>query len=142
MSDDTINRQDAIDAIERLILPQVKGETAAEEINRVAWRCAINCAEEMIVHLPSAERRGRWEHYEHREPQYDIEGYKTWAEAYKCSNCGFIHTVIEDFGHYAFCPNCGADMREAKNGCDDCFIPMFYNLEDDDSICRDCGVGE
>ena len=90
----------------------------------------------------SKERRGRWEHYEHREPQYDIEGYRTWAEAYKCSNCGFIHTVIEDFGHYAFCPNCGADMREAKNGCDDCFIPMFYNLEDDDSICRDCGVGE
>lgn len=36
----------------------------------------------------------------------------------------------------------GADMRETKNGCDDCFIPMFYNLEDDDSICRDCGVGE
>ena len=61
-----------------------------------------------------AERRGRWEHYEHREPQYDIEGYKTWAEAYKCSNCGFIHTVIEDFGHYAFCPRCGARMEEGR----------------------------
>lgn len=57
---DLISRQAAIDAIERLILPQTKGETAAEEINRVAWRCAINCAEEMIGHLPSAERRGRW----------------------------------------------------------------------------------
>ena len=64
------------------------------------------------LYRPSAERRGRWEHYEHREPQYDIEGYKTWAEAYKCSNCGFIHTVIEDFGHYAFCPRCGARMEE------------------------------
>ena len=60
---------------------------------------------------PSAERRGRWVHYEHREPQYDIEGYKTWAEEYQCSNCGFIHTVIEDFGHYAFCPRCGARME-------------------------------
>lgn len=58
-----------------------------------------------------ADRRGNWEHYEHREPQYDIDGNKTWAEAYKCSNCGFIHTVIEDFGHYSFCPRCGADMR-------------------------------
>ena len=56
--DDLISRQSAIDAIEKLILPQVKGETAAEEINRVAWRCAINCAEEMIGHLPSAERHG------------------------------------------------------------------------------------
>lgn len=56
-------------------------------------------------------RYRNWVHYEHREPQYDIEGYKTWAEAYKCSNCGFIHTVIEDFGHYSFCPRCGADMR-------------------------------
>lgn len=60
-------------------------------------------------------RRGRWEHYEHREPQYDIMGVKTWAEAYKCSNCGFIHTVIEDFGHYAFCPNCGAIMDKEEN---------------------------
>lgn len=65
-----------------------------------------------ISELPSAERRGRWEHYEHREPQYDIMGIKTWAEAYKCSNCGFIHSVIEDFGHYTFCPNCGAYMGE------------------------------
>lgn len=55
-------------------------------------------------------RHGRWEYYEHREPQYDIMGIKTWAEAYKCSNCGFIHSVIENFGHYAFCPNCGSRM--------------------------------
>ena len=52
---DYIDRQAAIDAIERLILPQTKGETAAEEIKRVAWRCAINCAEEMIGHLPTVE---------------------------------------------------------------------------------------
>lgn len=60
-------------------------------------------------------RHGRWEHYEHREPQYDIMGVKTWAEAYKCSNCGFIHSVIEDFGHYAYCPNCGSIMDKEEN---------------------------
>lgn len=59
-----------------------------------------------------AEQQARWEHYEHREPRYDIMGVKTWAEAYKCSNCGFIHSFIEDFGHYAFCPNCGAKIDE------------------------------
>lgn len=52
---DYIDRQAAIEAIEKLILPQTKGETMAEEINRVAWRCAINCAEEMIGHLPTIE---------------------------------------------------------------------------------------
>lgn len=52
---DYIDRQAAIDAIEKLILPQTKGETMAEEINRVAWGCAINCAEKMIGHLPTAQ---------------------------------------------------------------------------------------
>lgn len=135
MNDDTISRQAAIDALDGEL--KITGRENAETI-----RDYINGVGKKLRDLPSAERRGRWEHYEHREPQYDIEGYKTWAEAYKCSNCGFIHTVIEDFGHYAFCPRCGSDMREAKNGCDDCFVPMFYNLEDDDSICRDCGGGE
>lgn len=70
--------------------------------------------EKKLNALPYTERRGRWEHYEHREPRYDIMGVKTWAEAYKCSNCGFIHSFIEDFGHYAFCPNCGAKMDEVE----------------------------
>ena len=89
--DDLISRRAAIEAIDRAVTKEA-----------ARWS---------LQELPSAERRGRWEHYEHREPQYDIEGYKTWAEEYQCSNCGFIHTVIEDFGHYAFCPRCGAQME-------------------------------
>lgn len=138
--DDTIYRQSAIDALDAICDRECEYPKKQRAV--MCGACRLGSAFDAIDELPSAERHGRWEHYEHREPQYDIEGYKTWAEAYKCSNCGFIHTVIEDFGHYAFCPNCGADMREAKNGCDDCFIPMFYNIEDDDSICRDCEVGE
>lgn len=76
-----------------------------------------------VYKLPSAERRGRWE--------------QVGDNAYRCSACGEISCC-----NSPFCSECGADMREAKNGCEDCFIPMFYNLEDDDSICRDCGVGE
>lgn len=35
------------------------------------------------------------------------------------------------------------NARDAVAGkYDTCFIPMFYNLEDDDSICRNCEVGE
>lgn len=33
-------------------------------------------------------------------------------------------------------------LVEMKDPCATCFVPQFYNLEDDDSICRDCGVSE
>ncbi len=98
--DDLISRQAAIDAIEKLILPQVKGETAAEEINRIAWRCAINCAEEMIGHLPSAERHGRW--------LYDD------GAMHKCSVCGELSCCTS---HY--CRECGAKM-DGKSKCVEC----------------------
>lgn len=75
------------------------------------------------------EQRGRWEDVEHA-PNGLL--YAT------CSVCGKRQTIEAT----NYCGNCGARMREAKNGCDDCFIPIFYNLEDDDSICRDCEVGE
>ena len=94
--DDLISRQAAIDAIEKLILPQVKGDTAAEEINRVAWRCAINCAEEMIGHLPSAERHGRWI----QEPNC----------YYRCSVCGDHYPCVKTNMDYYYCPNCGSCM--------------------------------
>lgn len=71
-----------------------------------------------IINMPSAQperKRGKWVFYEDRSPVWDIAGEKTWARAYKCSECSFVHSVIEDFGQYAFCPNCGADMREVDD---------------------------
>lgn len=104
---DYIDRQAAIEAIERLILPQTKGETAAEEINRVAWRCAINCAEEMIGHLPSAEvepvKRGKW--------IYDNQFH--WYRA-SCSECGYMRATdikADNWNGWKYCPNCGAKME-------------------------------
>ena len=98
MNDDTISRQAAIDAIDRLILPQTKGETAAEEINRVAWRCAINCAEEMIGHLPSAERHGMW---------VDVEPAPYNLFYATCSVCGERQTI--EVANY-----CGAALNEVN----------------------------
>lgn len=81
------------------------------------WRCCKRggdfedacCA---IENAPTIEtRNGKWIFYERREQVYDLMGTNTWANAYRCSECGFIHTVIEDFGRYVFCPSCGADMR-------------------------------
>lgn len=59
-------------------------------------------------------RHGKWIFIERREPQYDILGVKTWGVAYRCSECGFVHSVIEDFGHYTFCPRCGAKIDEVE----------------------------
>lgn len=63
---------------------------------------------------PIEQKHGEWMLIERREPQFSLFGTKTWAVAYRCSECGFIHTVIEDFGHYAFCPNCGARMERIE----------------------------
>lgn len=55
-------------------------------------------------------RHGRWESYSIEPEAYDIAGVKSWAKKYRCSECGFLHTVIEDFGIYTYCPRCGARM--------------------------------
>lgn len=80
------------------------------------------------------ERRGRW------IPDFNGK-FKGGAYWFRCSRCGRTVPDVRN-GGWDYCPSCGADMREKKNECDTCFIPMFYNLEDDDSICRDCEVGE
>lgn len=57
--------------------------------------------------IPSAEKTGKWIKVGEIEGIYDIEGVRTRGIKYQCPHCGFIHTVIEDFGIYSYCPNCG-----------------------------------
>jgi len=89
-----------------------------EESYMEGWCKGFNAAVDHcighVIYATTIEERktGKWIFHERREPQFDISGVKTWGVAYKCSECGFIHTVIEDFGHYQFCPNCGSDNRE------------------------------
>ena len=42
---DLIDRAAALEEIESFYPPKVRGESEAEEINRVGWECAINCIE-------------------------------------------------------------------------------------------------
>lgn len=51
-----------------------------------------------------------WEDIGRDNDVYDLKGVHTWAEKYRCTNCGFIHSVIQDFGHYNFCPKCGTRL--------------------------------
>ena len=45
---------------------------------------------------------------------YAIDGVKTWGIKCQCDKCDFSTIVIEDFGYYKYCPNCGAKMIESQ----------------------------
>lgn len=45
---------------------------------------------------------------------YDIAGVKTWGIKCQCDRCDFTTIVVEDFGYYKFCPNCGAKMVDPQ----------------------------
>lgn len=75
---------------------------------------AASGVRKLVQTLPSIEperKIGEWMLYESRSDIYDLEGVCTWGRGYRCSECGFMHWFIEDFGIYSFCPNCGAYMR-------------------------------
>lgn len=63
-----------------------------------------------LVNIPAADVkpvvRGRWE-----ETGSFSDEMIDWV---RCSNCGEEAPVFTD--NYDFCPNCGADMRESKDG--------------------------
>ena len=68
---------------------------------------------EAVEEMPSVtptERTGHWTRHTRVEDVYDIAGVKTWGIKCQCDKCDFTTTVIEDFGYYNFCPNCGARM--------------------------------
>lgn len=89
---DTINRQDAIDRINKQrehLQPDVYPQDA---IGDAAYRI---CAE-FIERLPSAEHTGKW-----------LEDSEWWYQTiYRCSECG---KQVSNMSNY--CPDCGADMR-------------------------------
>lgn len=105
--EDAISRQAAIDAIENT--KSVKSED--DEI----YVAKIN-AEMNIQLLPSvsAEKTGQWSR-KTKVDAYDIEGVKSWGIKCQCDRCTFTTIVVEDFGYYKYCPNCGAKM-EVENG--------------------------
>lgn len=71
---------------------------------------AIRLCKEIVEKQPTIEpevRHGRWIPIE-----YDCysDGSPVW-DKYECSECGHEHSGEEDT-LTAFCPDCGADMRE------------------------------
>lgn len=93
---DTISRQDAVDALTTYIYNVYKameGKTLPVEDCR-------NAAESVIDELPTVQpklRSGEWN--------------KIHWKAFRCSECNRISEYNTNF-----CPNCGADMRGEADG--------------------------
>ena len=86
---DLIRRQDAIDAISRYIAG-VPYEKAKRILNAV----------------PSAQKKGKWINVPHKKAR--ICSICEHDEPYKFAD--------DDVNVFAYCPNCGADMRGEHDG--------------------------
>ena len=70
-----------------------------------------------IINAPSVNpqpKTGHWMRKTKVDGVYDIAGVKTWGGKCQCNKCDFTTTVIEGFGYYNYCPNCGAKMVESQ----------------------------
>ena len=107
MSDDTISRQETIDAIEQHKMAVLEGLEIDEGI-AYGYEAAHRHLVDIVKQLPSAERLGTWT--TKRTMYHDGETY--------CDQCGW---TWEDITHgrisvtrTPFCPNCGARMRMTR----------------------------
>lgn len=105
MSDDTISRQEAIDALDAICDRECEYPKKQRAVMCAA--CHLGSAFDVIDELPSAVRRGRWVKGDEMA-DYPRVPYKSW-ETY-CSCCGAIKEQSND----GFCGNCGARMEATE----------------------------
>lgn len=105
--------EQAISNLKRAKCVPYKKETLAiaikvlEETQNIHDKC-MRCVEfSMFKPLPEL---GHWSR-KTKVDTYDIEGVKTWGIKCQCDRCTFTTIVVEDFGYYSYCPNCGAKME-------------------------------
>lgn len=83
------------------ILANIDRRVCDDELNE-----ALDMA---IKALEQEPKTGHWSR-KTKVDAYDIAGVKTWGIKCQCDRCDFTTIVVEDFGYYKFCPNCGAKM--------------------------------
>ena len=107
-SEDCISRTELLSRIdaERKHLLDLKMDGAEHII--------VHHARRIIEDMPSVTPQpgtGRWMRKTKVDGVYDISGVKTFGIKCQCDRCDFTTTVIEDFGYYSYCPNCGVKME-------------------------------
>ena len=73
-----------------------------------------NALDMAIKALEQEPKTGHWSRKTKVDGVYDIAGVKTWGIKCQCDRCDFTTTVIEDFGYYKYCPNCGTKIVEQQ----------------------------
>ena len=124
MTDDSISRQDAIDAFYDAFC-YAYCDNCGKEMNEDLcgdchrkyqnWSASKKIIEKVINNLPSAQperKKGRWIKATGMMPP-EFHGHHC------CSECGNFANMEPPFGNREdlskFCPNCGADMRGEAN---------------------------
>ena len=71
---------------------------------------------DLLKKLPSIHLKQKTGHWSRKikVDAYDIAGVKTWGIKCQCDRCDFTTIVVEDFGYYKYCPNCGVKMVEPQ----------------------------
>ena len=100
-----MTREEAIHIIDNLKPTNTKSSFDAYVIGK-----AITMA---IQALEQEPKTGHWSR-KTKVDAYDIAGVKTWGIKCQCDRCDFTTIVVEDFGYYKYCPNCGARMVEPQ----------------------------
>ena len=117
--EDAISRHEVLDLLEDtnngwiinevLQLPSVNPQ---ETVTEFADRCR-ECGAKYGKLLRQKSKTGHWSR-KTKVDAYDIAGVKTWGIKCQCDRCSFTTIVVEDFGYYKYCPNCGAKMVEPQ----------------------------
>jgi hypothetical protein len=105
--EDYVSRQATLNAIIKELC--IKDESYLLQSEKTIY----NVVKNMPPVTPKIET-GHWSR-KTKVDAYDLAGVKTWGIKCQCDRCTFTTIVIEDFGYYTYCPNCGAKMeRDVK----------------------------
>ena len=107
---DTISRQ-AVDA-----LVDELARTISDERCFISRGRSTATIMQDILDLPSVNPQPKTGHWSRKTKvdAYDIAGVKTWGIKCQCDRCDLTTIVVEDFGYYNYCPNCGVKMIEPQ----------------------------
>ena len=111
MNDDTISRQAAIDALERIFdrCEEIEAHFPDGDPDKTGYKMFPDYMTvwKYLHQLPSAERHGRW--------------IKKYRGNYLCSVCGAWYRTTDDYGNIIdgemtanYCESCGAKMDEVE----------------------------
>lgn len=88
-------------------------ETFLDKYNFVSYDYTVEDLVKALPYVTPKIETGHWSR-KTKVDAYDLAGVKTWGIKCQCDRCTFTTTVVEDFGYYTYCPNCGAKMEREE----------------------------